>query len=97
MGHRNVDRLFTHSHSTLLEGRLCDFDIIVVTETFLESEFNYDHLNIDGYILHLVGREGKSDGGVGVYVQDCYTAKTVSSSEPVYDNSPDAILEFSSE
>ena len=60
----------------LLESELMNFDVICITETWLDNRTSDDVLVLDGYKLHRRDRVGDSHGGICVYVkQNTYSSR----------------------
>lgn len=53
----------------LIESEFSKFDVICITETWLDRKTRDDILNIQGFKLYRRDREGDSHGGICVYVQ----------------------------
>ena len=60
----------------LLESELMNFDVICITETWLDNRTSDDVLVLDGYKLYRRDRVGDSHGGICVYVkQNIYSSR----------------------
>lgn len=94
--HANVNRLNCHSHFLLLEAQAYDnaYDVLAVTETFLNDRVSDSHLALKGYNFFRQDRIGHPGGGGGVafYVREYYSVKILASSNHVFDNSPEFII-----
>ena len=53
----------------LIESEFSKFDVICITETWLDRRTRDDTLNIQGFKLYRRDREGDNHGGICVYVQ----------------------------
>ena len=77
IGHINVDRLSTPSHYNLLNAKNSThyYDVIAITETFLTHEQTENHLTLPDFTLNRHDRQGKSGGGVALYVRNRWEYK----------------------
>jgi len=53
-----------------------EFDIIAITETWVNYIADIDFLQIPGYSSEFYMREGKTGGGVALYIRNCFNYKT---------------------
>lgn len=66
--HYNVQSIL--NKLDLIETELCNFDVISITETWLDQRTSDSDLNIKGYNLYRRDRPGDNHGGICVYVRD---------------------------
>lgn len=90
----NVNRLTTREHFAALEAhtQVKYFDVIAITETFLDPVKPDSHLSLKGFNLHRLDRLDKDGGGVALYVRDFFKVSILAASDPHYDNTPEFLI-----
>lgn len=66
--HYNVQSIL--NKLDLIESELRNFDVICITETWLDPRTQNSALNINGFNLYRRDRDGDNHGGICVYVQE---------------------------
>ena len=54
-----------------------NYDIIIVTETWLFSSASFNLFNLPGYIIFRNDRKTSRGGGIAIYVKDCFNVVTL--------------------
>lgn len=77
IGHLNVRSLKNRDHFLLVKDTILQnkFDVLTLSETWLNSSITNLELEIPGYNLYRIDRNSKTGGGVGVYVLQTYKVK----------------------
>ena len=53
------------------------FDVIAISETWIDDSFDVNYINIDGYNLYHINRNYKKGGGVALYVKNNLKCKLI--------------------
>lgn len=69
-----------------------DYDIVAVTETFLDENISDPHLALAAYNFFRQDRIGFEGGGVAFYARKSFTVKILASSNYVFNNAPEYII-----
>lgn len=92
IAHVNAESLLAHWEEFQLIFVNSGAHIIGVSETFLKPDISSAAVDLDGYNIVRVDRQGKGRGGVATFVKRSLDYKIVLSSSNVYSNSPEYIF-----
>lgn len=77
MAHLNLRSIFTGFQELVGVVRRKDFDVLAVSETWLNSDVGSDVVQIGGYNFHRCDRSEGRGGGVGIYVKDSFHSENL--------------------
>ena len=88
IGHLNVCSHKNRDHFLLVKDTILqnEFDVLTLSETWLNSSITNLELEIPGYNFYRIDRNTKTGGGVGVYVLQTYKVKVLDNLSNVSDN-----------
>ena len=80
MAHLNIRLLKNRSHSIQVKNLVSehDFDILTVSETWLNGSVDNSEISIPGYTIKCLDRQNKTGGGVCVFIKVIYKVKQLS-------------------
>lgn len=76
VGHLNIRSMFTGFHDFKFLVRQQNFDVFMLSETWLNVNISSNIINIPGYTFYRHDRLGRG-GGVGAYVKNQYSCQTI--------------------
>ena len=68
------------------------YDIIAITETCLKPIDSDSTVRLDGFNFYRLDRVDVGCEGIGVYIGETFKVKTLSHSDPTYDNTPEYLI-----
>lgn len=75
-GHLNIRSVFTGFHEFKILVQQQNFDVLMLSETWLSADISSSVINIPGYTFYRHDKVGRG-GGVGAYVKNQYTCQTI--------------------
>ena len=80
MAHLNIRSLKNRSHSIQVKNLVSehDFDILTLSETWLNGSVDNSEISIPGYTIKRLDRQNKTGGGVCVFIKEIYKVKQLS-------------------
>ena len=89
VGHININRLKTNF--SLFEAQCTQhyYDILAITETYLEPDDSVSIISIDGFNFYCLDGHYKEGDGAGVYVRKSFKVRILDHSSPKFDNTPE--------
>ena len=80
MAHLNIRSLKNRSHSIQVKNLVSenDFDILTLSETWLNGSVDNSEISIPGYTIKRLDRQNKTGGGVCVFIKGIYKVRQLS-------------------
>ena len=80
MAHLNIRSLRNRSHFIQVKNLVSenDFDILTLSETWLNGSVDNSEISIPGYTIKRLDRQNKTGGGICVFIKEIYKVKQLS-------------------
>lgn len=92
IGHVNINRLCTHFSELEAHYDANRYDLLAITETFLDQSCSSELLRLPAMDLYRHDRVGKIGGGICLYARSDFTVTELSRSNPADHDNPEYII-----